>query len=63
MRKLPSRDYAALTAGVVPDNIAPQEEMYPFVPGCGSTHWAGEKTKRNGFEDITFRLPSPPATN
>lgn len=33
--------------------MAPQDEMYPFVPVCGSTHWACVNTERNKFEAIT----------
>lgn len=36
--------YAAAKVGVVPESIAPQEETYPFVPGCGSTHSLGVNT-------------------
>ncbi|WP_449279086.1 hypothetical protein [Leucobacter sp. GX24907] len=36
-------DQTAGDVGVVPESIAPQEEMYPFVPGCGSTQLIGMK--------------------
>lgn len=45
--------------GVVPESMAPQEEMYPFVPGCDSTQWAGVNTDRNVIEDIFLRIPLP----
>ncbi|GAA1609084.1 hypothetical protein GCM10009693_21450 [Leucobacter chromiireducens subsp. chromiireducens] len=46
--------------GVVPESIAPQEEMYPFVPGCGSTQPAGMKAAWNRCCVITVKGISAP---
>lgn len=58
MRRPSSRDYAATTAGEVPESRAPQEEIYPLVPTCGSTQRVGANTERKKFEDIISNLPS-----
>src|SRR5699024_12338757 len=34
----PSESWGYAASGVVPESIAPQEEMYPFVPGSDGDH-------------------------